>query len=275
MSAVCASGHTSKADDYCDVCGMPIAASAGDGPAAGSPPPHHVPTQAPTTPLPEQPCPHCGAENVAEALFCEACGYDFTTGTMPRADDAADDQAAGDEAETPGGAEDEAAPDAAPAAPDAATAAPDAATAAPAADEPAALTWVAEVWVDPAWYAEQESTDPLPSAGLPTVVPLRARSVLVGRVSRSRGIHPDIDCDPDTGASRRQAQLTTDGTRWWVEDLDSANGTFVGDASGPLPSDPIPVGQKHELDAGDRIYLGAWTRLVVRKATEDEAATLT
>ena len=74
--------------------------------------------------------------------------------------------------------------------------------------------------------------------------------------------------------SRRQTQLTTDGTRWWVEDLDSANGTFVAPATGPLPSDPIPVGVKHELDADDRIYVGAWTRIVIRRATEDEKASL-
>ena len=99
--------------------------------------------------------------------------------------------------------------------------------------------------------------------------------MLVGRTSRSRNIHPDIDCGTDSGVSRRQAQLTTDGTRWFVEDLDSANGTFVGTAAGALPEDPIPVGVKQELDADDRVYVGAWTRLVIRQATEDEQASLT
>ena len=41
-----------------------------------------------------------------------------------------------------------------------------------------------------------------------------------------------------------------------------------------LPEDPIPVGVKRELDPDDRIYLGAWTRLVIREATEDEIASL-
>jgi pSer/pThr/pTyr-binding forkhead associated (FHA) protein len=136
------------------------------------------------------------------------------------------------------------------------------------------LDWVAEVWVDPDWYAEQESTDPMPSPGLPTVVPLRKRSILIGRTSHSRNIAPDIACETDTGISRRQAQLTTDGTRWFVEDLDSANGTFVAPASGPVPPDPIAVGAKRELAPDDRIYLGAWTRVVVRSATDDEKSTL-
>ena len=81
---------------------------------------------------------------------------------------------------------------------------------------------------------------PLPSPGLPEVVPLRPTSLLIGRKSASRNIHPEIDCEPDSGASRRQAQLTTDGSRWCVEDLESANGTFVGAASRPAArrSDP-------------------------------------
>jgi len=29
-------------------------------------------------------CPNCQAPNSPDALFCEACGYDFTTGTLPR-----------------------------------------------------------------------------------------------------------------------------------------------------------------------------------------------
>jgi hypothetical protein len=28
-------------------------------------------------------CPHCGSMNAADNLFCESCGYDFTTGQVP------------------------------------------------------------------------------------------------------------------------------------------------------------------------------------------------
>jgi hypothetical protein len=59
-----------------------------------------------------------------------------------------------------------------------------------------------------------------------------------------------------------------------VEDLDSANGTFVAPATGPIPTDPIPVRAKYELAADDRIYVGAWTRIVIRRATDDEKASL-
>jgi len=132
------------------------------------------------------------------------------------------------------------------------------------------VEWVAEIWVDPDWYADQESDEPCPSPGLPMVVPLRYQSLLIGRRSHSRNIHPAIECASDVGVSRRQAQLTTDGQRWWVEDLQSSNGTYVGAASGPLPTDALPPGQHRELAQDDRIYLGAWTRIVVRRATPGE-----
>ncbi len=74
--------------------------------------------------------------------------------------------------------------------------------------------------------------------------------------------------------SRRHAQLTTDGTRWWVEDLDSANGVWIGDVVGELPRAPIPARSKREFDADDRLYVGSWTRIVVRRASQDEVDAL-
>ena len=377
--STCPEGHASQSDDYCDVCGSPIDDPANPAPAA--------PTPTASAPGPSEPksngvaCPNCQSENVPDALFCEACGYDFTTGTMPRpwvspfAEDDSEDDAApvvepspepvepspepveptpepveptpgespdlaldgpsatpalspvetadiSDDASAPPSAHDEPPTTSAPAPVDPVgtsvdtsvdtsddTSAPPAATdeppgpptAAPAetvetsdapsgplagmpldsrdevledeAPEEDPFAWVAELWVDPDWYRHQEPPDPMPSPGLPEVVPLQKRSVLVGRPSRSRGIHPDIDCDSDPGASRRQAQLTTDGRRWWVEDLDSSNGTYVAGAAEGLPARPIPVGQRRELDPDDRIYLGAWSRLVIRRATDEERET--
>lgn len=227
----CPDGHDSTATDYCDVCGvaMPAADSAPPAPAVADP--------ADAAPASGD-CPNCSATNTADALFCEACGYDFTTGSMPRR--------------------------AEPLAPP--TAIPDAGNISPALTD----AWVAEVWIDPDWYADQASTDPLPSPGMPKIVPLRNTSILIGRASASRNITPDIDLSSDTGISRRHAQLTTDGSRWWVEDLGSSNGTYVGGAIGALPKTPVTVGQKQEVGTGDRIYLGAWTRLVVRKASPGE-----
>jgi hypothetical protein len=307
VSMVCPNGHTSDADDYCDTCGAELDASAqpsaggsagggagggaggagssygsfsGAGASAGG--------AVPATGGPEpQTCPNCHSSSAHDSLFCEACGYDFTTGAMPRGFEApaaeASVSAGGPSATEPASSPaasltaDPSGPDAAPDAglaldPAAmpvvgAGAAPAAATGIPPA---IVVEWVAEVWIDPEWYAVQEAEEPMPSPGLPVVVPLAVRSALIGRVSTSKHITPDIDCMQDSGVSRRHAQLTTDGTRWFVEDLGSANGTFVGAAFGALPEDPIEVGPKRELGDGDRIYVGAWTRIVVRKATPEE-----
>jgi hypothetical protein len=275
VSVVCPQGHVSQSTDYCDTCGAPLDAasapsSSGSSSGAGSSPPA-APAPAPD-PAATTACPHCQVANPAGALFCEACGYDFTTGALPRGASALDldtpPVAAGADASgAPDGPAGDAAPDAAGTAP----AVPDAAPPAPLA--PAVpLEWVAELWVDPAWYAEQEADEPCPSPGLPVIVPLTVRSVLVGRVSRSRNIHPEVDCGADIGVSRRQAQLSTDGSRWWIEDLQSSNGTYVGPASGPLPTAPLVPGQRRELAEGDRVYVGAWTRIVVRRATDEERA---
>ena len=264
----CPDGHSSQSGDYCDVCGAPIGAagSAPAAPAAAGPSPAPA---APSSSLSLDPavppplptagaagaapaarvCPNCSASNPPGALFCEDCGYDFTTGQLPRPLD------------PPPGA-------AAPVPADA-NAVLDAVAATPATSG-ALVAFVAELWVDPDWYAAQDVTDPCPSAGMPVVVPIRATSVLVGRTSASRNIHPEIDVTADTGVSRRHAQLTTDGQRWWVEDLQSANGTFVGVAGDPLPTTAITPGQRVELPDEGRVYLGAWTRLVVRKASPSE-----
>ncbi|KQW53631.1 phosphopeptide-binding protein [Nocardioides sp. Root1257] len=231
--STCPAGHETTATDYCDTCGIAMDATPAPAPA---------PTEPSTTveAAVSGTCPNCSATNPANALFCEACGYDFTTGSMPRP--------------------------AAPPAP-AATPAPEA-SANP--SPPLTEKWVAEIWIDPDWYVDQKSTDPLPSPGLPLVVPLRNTSILIGRLSRSRNITPDIDLSSDNGISRRHAQLTTDGTRWFVEDLGSSNGTYVGGNVGGLPTTPLSPGQKQEISDDDRIYVGAWTRIVVRRATEGE-----
>jgi hypothetical protein len=256
----CPDGHTSQSGDYCDVCGLPIqATAAGATPSAApaTPPPlpdagAGAPAQH-TSPLtldsPGAPgatggrtCPNCGTDNPAGALFCENCGYDFTTGQLPRPLPPPDVAAELANAQ----------PVPPPAAPD------------------GPVDWVAEVWVDPDWYAAQCVTDPLPSVGAPVVVPLAERTLLIGRTSTSRNIHPQIDVSTDNGVSRRHAQLTTDGQRWWIEDLQSSNGTFIGGAGEALPNTPITPGQRVELAEDDRVYVGAWTRIVVRKASPSE-----
>jgi FHA domain/Uncharacterised protein family UPF0547 len=268
VSVRCPDGHLSESTDYCDVCGLPLDAASS---APASPPPLPAPTSSPASAPaagPSSPadktCPNCSSSVPVDDLFCEVCGYDFTTGALP-----APVTHPGGIPVTGGGADQAAVTPAPGGGGPAGGASPAGSYPAPA---PATgpLVWVAEVWVDPDWYATQESDEPCPSPGLPVVAPLWDPSVLVGRRSASRNIHPQIDCGADHGVSRRHAQLTTDGQRWWVEDLQSSNGTFVGVAGAPLPTDPLPPGQRVEFAVGDRVYVGAWTRIVVREATADE-----
>lgn len=84
--AICPNGHDSASDDFCEVCGMRIAASpilggsagstggtgsmgsGGYGPAGGGAGPGEL-------------CPRCGTLRVGQ--FCEACGYKFGAGQPP------------------------------------------------------------------------------------------------------------------------------------------------------------------------------------------------
>jgi hypothetical protein len=228
VSARCPEGHASEATDYCDVCGAVIAAV--PAPAAPAPPVPGV-TEAALR------CPHCKDLNVATALFCESCGYDFTTGQLPDVGAALD-----------------------PKPPRAAVPAPP------------STGWVAELCVDPEWYAHEavSSTDPCPNTGTPRVVPLRAATELVGRTSASRNLHPAIDCGSDSAVSRRHAAITIDAGSAYIEDLQSVNGTYVGTSGQPLPDQPIAPGRRRALTEDERVYVGAWTRIVVRPATAEE-----
>jgi hypothetical protein len=230
MTSTCPQGHTSSTDDFCDVCGEPI-----NPPASSTPPKPSTPAPAPTSSLnldppataapaaPPQECPHCGDQNPADALFCERCGYDFTTGQLPAP------------AEPPPGAD-----------------------------------WVAELWIDPDWFKAQEASGKCATSGAPTVIALPGTKALIGRASRSRNIAPQIDCSSDGSVSHTHAELTLDHGRWYVEDVGSTNGTFVGMPGDPLPTTPLNPHERHELADGERIFVGAWCRIQVRKATDAE-----
>jgi len=176
-------------------------------------------------------CPNCGLSNDSGNLFCEQCGYDFTTGQAP---------------------------------PKPVVVAP---PAEPAKVLDSNVRWVVVVEVDPVWFGLKGSLadQPCPQASSSTVA-LTQHTALIGRSSQSRDIHPEVTLDGDTGVSRRHAQFVRDGDGLVVIDLSSTNGTYVVPA-GSAPTDDtdaVEPGLSTSLHDGDRIYVGAWSRLTVR-----------
>jgi hypothetical protein len=232
----CPKGHQSAAGDYCDECGAPIAGSP-DQPAAAE---TETETPAETTPPADAvtPCPQCGAQ--AAGRFCEVCGYDFLLAKIAPTPPVPVEKA---EAEPT-----------APASPNGA----------------ATPGWRIVVTADAGYHARMQAqaepdVEPIP---FPAFCPERrfalpAGQALIGRRSRSRGIEPDIDlsgppADPAVSHAHALLVATPDGG-WSVVDLESANGTFVGETDDPIESNtPMPLGD------GDAFYVGAWTKIVLR-----------
>ncbi len=257
---VCPSGHSSSADDYCDVCGARMG-----GPQA-APPPQAPQAQGGTG----ERCPDCST--VRTGRFCEDCGFDFAIGAG-RAPSTGHVQAPPPPVET---AEYQAPAEYAPAPLD------DAPTgkfrargtsggqAAPAA---ARVTWTAVVTADRDYYEavlREAGDDPsAPPFTFPPYrpelrIPLTTGQVRIGRRSVSQGIVPEIDLgEPpaDPGVSHTHAVLLAkpDGT-WTLVDPGSTNGTTVNGGA-----DPITVNVEVPLHDGDRIHVGVWTTITLRR----------
>jgi hypothetical protein len=94
----------------------------------------------------------------------------------------------------------------------------------------------------------------LPTATFPL---LSEGETLIGRVDPHRGIRPEVDLsiyDHTSRVSRRHARISVRENRYFIEDLGSANGTFVNDRFRLAPNQP------HQLANGDVIRIGQ-TRL--------------
>lgn len=141
--------------------------------------------------------------------------------------------------------------------------------------QPPRPTWIAVVRADRSRFDEVRRLNGPDAADLefPRECPerrfvLSGPRVAIGRRSRARGTNPEIDLSEpplDPGVSAQHAELLSrpDGG-WELVDLDSTNGTWVGDSPTPIAPD-IPV----VLADGDRIKLGMWTTITV--GFEDQA----
>jgi hypothetical protein len=283
--ATCPDGHQSASEDYCDVCGMLISGA----PAAGS-------SSAPAGPPAASPsggdrpagtsagaCPVCNAPR--SGVFCESCGYNFSTGApafagvppttavppapaAPPTSVAPPTTAAGPPATST--LPDASAASVATPSPDPAASSFPVASSFPAASAVGTPTgWTAVVAADHAYYENVEAASGPDGSGIdfPAYCPerrfqLTGTEMRIGRRSPSRGIEPEIDLTgppTDPGISRLHAVLIATPDGWAVIDPGSANGTQLNGAD-------IPTGMQLPLHDGDRINLGAWTTITVHGA---------
>jgi hypothetical protein len=231
----CPAGHDSTSADFCDVCGLVIGGAA---PASGSAAPSIVTTAAPD--VSDEKCPECGEPRTGR--FCEGCSYDFVAGA----------------ARTPVAA-------AAPTPVASAVAVAD-----PPVAPPAATAWSVVVTADREYYDNVQTHDgpDIPTISFPAYCPdrhftLSGDQIRIGRISRSRGVTPEIDLTgppQDPGVSHLHAVLIAqDDGGWAVVDPGSTNGTTINDDLEPIANDiAVPVKD------GDRIHVGAWTTITLR-----------
>jgi hypothetical protein len=201
-------------------------------------------------------CPNCAAPLDSGSRFCEVCGYDPSTGSLPQAPVLRPAE---------------------PVAPALAYTAPPTGVSGSMASRPSAVgdgtgsgaapyvatRVVAVITADRAYYDSHDVSDvPFPLGVPARTIELPAGPVGIGRRSRSRGTSPEIDLagpPEDPAVSHTHASLlpNDDGT-WQLIDHGSTNGTFLNEEPEPVPANvPLPV------VAGDRVYLGAWTRITL------------
>ncbi|MEV7446545.1 FHA domain-containing protein [Streptomyces sp. NPDC091204] len=95
-------------------------------------------------------------------------------------------------------------------------------------------------------------------------LPLSGGQITIGRRRASTGESPDIDLSvppEDPGVSHQHAVLVQQpDLSWAVVDQNSTNGTTINGGEEPIqPYVPVP------LTDGDRVHVGAWTTITIRR----------
>ena len=230
--ASCSNGHESDWEDYCSVCGESLGSESGSAESgsaeessAESQPPAPEPGQAETSPT----CSNCGEPHAEGDVFCENCGYDFLSGTLPGED----------QEESPF-------PVHAPA------------------EGGVAVVEVDLEFFEQMGFSGVDAPGELPEAVRITLPPT---DILIGRHSESRGTFPEVDLSSvfgddspatDPAVSSSHCRLHRSNNGWTITDLDSTNGTFLDGAE-----DPLPPGTPMSLIPGTSFHVGAWTKITL------------
>ena len=157
-------------------------------------------------------CPSCGRQHRPGTLFCSECGVYLLTGGPLRTEPLP-------ESELP-------------------TARAD--------------PWASSSGAQTAESEQATLTVVMSATGRRVALPPGGEAVL-GRLDATRGVFPDVDLTPDGGleggVSRRHAPVHQQKSQFFIEDLGSANGTFL---NGQRLTPYLP----HPLRDGDEVQLG-------------------
>ncbi|MDQ0990961.1 FHA domain-containing protein [Streptomyces sp. V3I7] len=135
----------------------------------------------------------------------------------------------------------------------------------------APATWTATIGPDREYFMAMMQRSGPEAAGLnlPAYSPEQQRmltgsQLTIGRRRHSTGDTPDIDLSvppEDPGVSHQHAVLVQQPNGGWaVVDQNSTNGTTVNGGEDPIqPFVPVP------LQDGDRVHVGAWTTITIRR----------
>lgn len=144
----------------------------------------------------------------------------------------------------------------------------------PAQQQPAASqggAWTATIAPDRSYFmAMMQRSGPeaaglnLPAYSPEQHLPLSGGQITIGRRRASTGESPDIDLSvppEDPGVSHQHAVLVQQpDLSWAVVDQNSTNGTTINGGEEPIqPYVPVPLGD------GDRVHVGAWTTITIRR----------
>ncbi|MFJ1867629.1 FHA domain-containing protein [Streptomyces sp. NPDC088097] len=133
------------------------------------------------------------------------------------------------------------------------------------------VSWTATIGPDRSYFmAMMHRSGPeaaalnLPAYSPEQHLPLTGGQITIGRRRASTGESPDVDLSvppEDPGVSHQHAVLVQQpDLSWAVVDQNSTNGTTINGGEEPIqPYVPIPLGD------GDRVHVGAWTTITIRR----------
>lgn len=197
-------------------------------------------------------CENCGAQRGPDDVFCESCGMDFISGSMPDLTSDTETATVEGPSTSANGAE------------------PLDPSSGPVAEATSSNSTGIKLYISTEVDREQFNKvvqegelafpDPPPAA---QKLELAGSEFHIGRTSASRAIYPDLDIlqlTKDEAVSSRHALIRIDDNgKMQLVDVGSTNGTTVAS----VDAEPLKQGEPIDLEPGSTIYLGAWTKLTI------------